>query len=333
MMSSNDLLFGNTRSLNFTSFYEWKEYASKLYKPLLELDPIDKSSRFYSRSSSQIIRNFAIMSATTSGYRSKSLDEDNKYVSMVIPTTGKYGFEYASNKFTLLPGNFLLNIKSDAAIQTRHEEGTTLFLAANKDSLKKILLLDNRISASKRQRERLFNDEYRDKTSAKSGCPDIFLKLAKMIDLLNGDENELSRIGLDDIFQRAMLNIIFPEKHDSEDVSYYKSTRRSDRSVDILCDKIRQFPGHVMTLTEMQETTGLSGRSLQLAFNRRFGCTAREWQRNEHLGRAREMLTDSNNNQSVKQIAYTTGFSSLASFSRFYLARFGELPSVTLKRK
>lgn len=150
------------------------------------------------------------------------------------------------------------------------------------------------------------------------------------IDIAVGDEEQLLNIGFDDVIQRLILNILTHK--DYSDASHMLASR-SDNAVDILCDTILQFPGKVMTITEMQELTGLSDRSLRNAFNKRFGCTPREWQRIEHLKKARELLTSKNNNQTVKEISYSLGFLSPQSFSRHYLEHFGELPSNTITKK
>ena len=87
-----------------------------------------------------------------------------------------------------------------------------------------------------------------------------------------------------------------------------------------------------VTLTVLESISGLSQRSLQLAFQKQFGCTPMQWVRQIRLDMARKVLLNARPGDTVTKIALDCGFTQLSGFSQAFLARFGELPSDTLRQ-
>jgi AraC-like DNA-binding protein len=86
-------------------------------------------------------------------------------------------------------------------------------------------------------------------------------------------------------------------------------------------------------LTDLEHVFGRGARTLQLAFLRRLGVSPTRWIRDQRLELARQQLESADNETSVAAIATRCGFARLATFTREYTARFGELPSKVLDRR
>jgi AraC-like DNA-binding protein len=88
-----------------------------------------------------------------------------------------------------------------------------------------------------------------------------------------------------------------------------------------------------VSLRELVRETGVSERSLLAGFRRFRGKTPAQFSRDLRLDLARRALTAPNADaSSVTDVALAFGFAHLGRFAGCYLARFGELPSETLKR-
>lgn len=137
------------------------------------------------------------------------------------------------------------------------------------------------------------------------------------------DPAHLARIGFDEVLLRLLAEIVFGQK-DIEEIS---SPRRSARAVNLICELISSNGGKPLTLTDMEQATGLTKRALTYAFQDRFGVSPQQWQRNYRLDLARREILRLDQTQSLKSISRKLGFSSEYSFAKFYRQRFGELPS------
>jgi transcriptional regulator GlxA family with amidase domain len=82
----------------------------------------------------------------------------------------------------------------------------------------------------------------------------------------------------------------------------------------------------------MEQRSSYSRRSLQYAFKQRFGCGPMQWLRQQRLAKARALLEQPGGRRSLQEVAQASGYLSLASFSRDFLARYGERPSRVLRR-
>ena len=87
-----------------------------------------------------------------------------------------------------------------------------------------------------------------------------------------------------------------------------------------------------ISLSDMEQRSSYSRRSLQYAFKQRFGCGPMQWLRQQRLARAKALLEQPGCRQGLQEVAQTCGYFSQASFSRDFLARYGERPSRVLRR-
>jgi transcriptional regulator GlxA family with amidase domain len=87
-----------------------------------------------------------------------------------------------------------------------------------------------------------------------------------------------------------------------------------------------------LTLTRLEQVSGLSARALQYNFRLQFACTPMQWVSQQRVDMARIELQHPDLTTSVTSVATNFGFANLGNFSRVYADRIGELPSVTLRR-
>lgn len=150
-----------------------------------------------------------------------------------------------------------------------------------------------------------------------------------LTDMPGNDEDYLRTIGFDDVIFRIVANMYTNVLHDHDVSSEPSKKKRSWKAVTIVCEYIASNTSRLATLTEMERMSGMTSRSLNNAFNERFGLSPQAWQRNYRLDQARKEIQKSDT-ASVKAIARQFGFISPSSFSSFYKRRFGELPSQTV---
>lgn len=87
-----------------------------------------------------------------------------------------------------------------------------------------------------------------------------------------------------------------------------------------------------LTLSDLERASGYSGRALQYAFKRRFGCGPMRWVRQRRLERAREVLLGRASRPSLSQLAGQVGYVNQSAFSRDFRQAFGVTPSALIGR-
>jgi AraC-like DNA-binding protein len=99
-------------------------------------------------------------------------------------------------------------------------------------------------------------------------------------------------------------------------------------------DRIEALIAHIeanlhrpLSLQELSERSGSSRRTLQYAFQRRFGCGPMQWVRQRRLEAARQALQGASPTEPVRTIARRCGYVNLSSFSRDIHKTFGRTPS------
>ena len=157
-----------------------------------------------------------------------------------------------------------------------------------------------------------------------------FRGLCSGIDSFACNEKMLERIGFDDFFYRYLALCLEPQIL-IKDAFDERPLAPSRSVIDEVCDAIRSRLYQRFTITDMERMTGMSRRSLQAAFNRRFGCAPMEWQKRERLRAARQILTGGAAEPSVADLAFQLGFSSASRFTAFYREMFGETPRATIQ--
>jgi len=88
-----------------------------------------------------------------------------------------------------------------------------------------------------------------------------------------------------------------------------------------------------ITMLEVAEAAGIAPRTLQMAFRRNRGCTAKDYLQRERLKRIRQELLDADADRSVAGIASRWGMTHLGRFAAAYHAAFGEFPRQTVRQR
>lgn len=142
----------------------------------------------------------------------------------------------------------------------------------------------------------------------------------------------MSFLALDDALYRHAALMLRPDLFffDETSVATGKSTKWQ---LDDVCDYMRAHLDKPVTLTELESVSGLSARTLQYVFQKRFGCTPLQWLSNARLDLARRKLLNPDRQTNVTRVALDAGFINPGNFARKYFERFGELPSLTLRCK
>lgn len=99
-----------------------------------------------------------------------------------------------------------------------------------------------------------------------------------------------------------------------------------------LCQYMQANLGRRVRLSELQDVSSLSPRTLQYAFQRVHGCSPMQWLRRQRLEHARRMLVAGEVRSGITGVAFECGFPHPSLFSRDYAALYGELPSETLRK-
>lgn len=158
----------------------------------------------------------------------------------------------------------------------------------------------------------------------------VFRTHCRTVDSLRQQPEALAMLGLDDAIYRSFVALLAPT------LVFGNVGRDADRrakeanTLNRVCDYIQYRLSHPLTMTELEQVSGLSERGLQYAFQRRFGCSPFAWVRLQRLAMAQALLRDANSAATVNGVALQAGFATPSLFARHYRKHFGELPSETL---
>ena len=149
------------------------------------------------------------------------------------------------------------------------------------------------------------------------------------MDNLNLCSSTLQTLGFDDVIYRMTAMMLAPDLFLSKPNS---STTAGKNSLNRVCEYVMANLFDTITLTDLENVAMVSGRSLQYAFMKVYGCTPMTWVRQQRLLKAREHLLSAKSGTNVTKIALECGFTKLSTFSSQYQSYFNELPSETLQQ-
>ncbi|MFK0113264.1 AraC family transcriptional regulator [Streptomyces sp. NPDC091217] len=128
----------------------------------------------------------------------------------------------------------------------------------------------------------------------------------------------------------STLLLEFPHTH-SEQLTW-QGVPGSPRVVRIVETALRERPEHPWTIGELAAAAGVSGRTVQVAFQRHVGMSAFDLLRQIRLERSHEDLREAREGDTVSSIAHRWGFGHPSRFAAAYRRRYQEAPSDTLRR-
>ncbi|MFN9694863.1 MAG: helix-turn-helix domain-containing protein [Synechococcaceae cyanobacterium] len=159
-------------------------------------------------------------------------------------------------------------------------------------------------------------------------------ELALLDDPLLQEGPELSHLAIDDLIYRTLALLFCPELAVASEDQVHGRVPRSaqrERHFEELLEWIRAHLSESIRLTALEQRSGYSRRSLQLAFQQRFGCGPMQWVRRQRLEQVRQALLQPSASDNVSEIASRHGFRNLSMFSRDFSAHFGLRPSELLR--
>jgi AraC-like DNA-binding protein len=107
--------------------------------------------------------------------------------------------------------------------------------------------------------------------------------------------------------------------------------RKRDRALDRVVDYVRSEPNPDQDLAALCRIAGASERTLQYAFQERYGISPARFVKCWKLNTARRRFLVSGTDAGVGDVAYALGFSHQSQFAADYQHLFGELPSQTIR--
>jgi AraC-like DNA-binding protein len=158
---------------------------------------------------------------------------------------------------------------------------------------------------------------------------EALMPLCGLIDQFCTSQNMLEKLAIDDSIYRIMAMMFQPDQLIEPDARVGKV---ADNRLNAVCEYARANLGKTITLTELEQQSKLSARTLQNAFQKAYGYTPMQWIREQRYQRVHQRLLTAGSDESVIEIALSYNFLSSSKFAAGYKQRFGELPSATLAR-
>lgn len=138
---------------------------------------------------------------------------------------------------------------------------------------------------------------------------------------------------LDDLILRCVAFILFPDLLDPDSSISVPEVKTSlGGAVRDLMDWMHAHQHTAISLTQIEQRSGYSRRTIQLGFRREVGCGPMQWLRRQRLKSAYERLQSPRPADTVTSVARSCGYLALASFSRDFSAEFGIAPSQLLRQ-
>jgi AraC-like DNA-binding protein len=132
---------------------------------------------------------------------------------------------------------------------------------------------------------------------------------------------------LDDLLLRQIVAVLAPALLAEP---AHPEPEPSIRAVDALIDWMHAHCHQAISLSDLEQRSHYSRRSLQYAFKRRFGCGPMQYLRRLRLWRARRRLQQADPQTNLTSVALACGYLDLPTFSRDFRRIFGVAPSSLL---
>ena len=134
---------------------------------------------------------------------------------------------------------------------------------------------------------------------------------------------------LDDLIRRLVVMLLVPDLLDAATAAAPSS---EPFLLQQLVDWLLAHLDQPISLSELEQRSSYSRRALQYAFKQRFGCGPMQWLRQQRLAKARALLEQPGSSGGLAGVAQACGYLCQGSFSRDFLARYGERPSQVQRR-
>ena len=157
---------------------------------------------------------------------------------------------------------------------------------------------------------------------------------------IDADGRVNTMLQLDDLVRRLLVMLLLPQLlhgdgdgHDTGPKLGQEERQQDPYSHDALVQWLLANRQEPLSLSDIEQRSCYSRRSLQYTFRQRYGCGPTQWLRRQRLERAMTILDQSRPGLTVNQLAQDCGYLSQAAFSRDFLRRFGQRPSEVLRQR
>jgi len=327
-LAPEPLPFGNASALEFTDEATCGEFLARLPDAPSRFGAIGPTGRFHVR-----LRNVSLpgVSLVAGASSPKATDHLSRRMAIVIPfagsktilRSGRRTFHWAAphHAFFIPPGQ-QIEADSNAGsflrldIEQSAIERITAGMVADEPTMKSALALEE---------SRIVTMHH----ATGDWLPTI-RALCATIDACDCDATRLIAAGFDDVLLRTAAMMLHPFGR-LEPRWGGRPTREFDLAP--LLERITAGLGGPITLGDLETWSGYSARAIQLAFQKRFGVRPMEWVRDRRLDLVRAKLLAASSGTTVREVAAACGIPRMATLVPEYLARFGERPSDTLRRR
>lgn len=156
-----------------------------------------------------------------------------------------------------------------------------------------------------------------------------------MLHLYRKQPELLSGLGLEDLLYRQTVMLLRPDLFENSEEKFSllaPKTNKQKLILNQLCEYIMAHLSDRLSLTDLEIVSGLSARSLQMAFNQHHGCTPMAWIKEQRLLKVRHELLRRKDDTPIEGVALAVGFQTMPSFFLAYKQKFGETPGQTRKK-
>lgn len=327
-LAPEPLPFGNTSALEFTDEATCGDFLARLPDAPSRFGAIGPTAQFHVR-----LRNVSLpgVSLVAGASSPKATDHLSRRIAIVIPFAGSQTVLRAGRRaFHWAAPHHAFFIPAGQQIEADSNAGAFLRLDIEESALEHIAV--GMVSAERTKRPDLGLTESRIVPMHRDGRDwlPIVRSLCATVDAYDCDATRLVAAGFDDVLLRAAAMMLHPSG-----LLESRWGGRPPREFDLapLLERITASLGDRITLGDMEAWSGYGARAIQLAFQKRFGTRPMEWVRDRRLDLVRAKLLAAPAGATVREIAAACGMPRMATLVPEYLARFGERPAETLRRR
>lgn len=150
-----------------------------------------------------------------------------------------------------------------------------------------------------------------------------------------GPGGQLSAVASANWRETLLSHVLNGQRHGlSESIRTFSGqAERLPRTLRLARDYLEAAACQPLDLAQLASSAGVGIRALQLGFRRHFGVSISEMLLDIRLANLHALLCRARPGASVTDIAFDLGFTHLSRMAGSYRAKFGELPSATLRRR
>lgn len=246
---------------------------------------------------------------------------------IMLPMTGSAAFESQGNKLEARAGHTGI-LLSDAKLISKTNNYSGVTICFDKVQLMKIAKMMACIQET--ADINFSHDRHLHLNPHPNFSFDMTLRHLHNLIVSNQSHPEILRLlGIEELFYRNIVLLLKPEllSHVLTPIKH-PASRPHYTKIDAVCEYILANLRGVITLADLEAHSGLSVRTLQYQFKKRFNCTPVEWIRKERLKIVYlELLAPENKSTTIFCIALRCGFNHAGEFSKQFGMQYGASPS------